>query len=313
MSKGLHVVLGASGGAGRAICNALVERGHEVRGVARTTTNTPSDVVQNLAADISAAKGAHDAVTGASVVYMAAQPAYTRWVSEFPPMLRSVIDAVGDEGARLVMVDNLYMYAPGVPLVENSPEDNETRKGRVRVHMSRMLRDAHDAGRTRVTIGRASDYFGPRSGNSAITTLVTSPGAQGKPMRWLGRLDKRHSAAYLPDIARAYAMLGESEAAEGDTWILPHADAPTGAEFMAATNRTLPKSVKSGPITKPMLLIAAPFNKQSRETLELLYQWTQDFVVDDSKFRRHFGPFRDTPIDEAIAATITSARDAVKQ
>lgn len=82
---------------------------------------------------------------------------------------------------------------------------------------------------------------------------------------------------------------------------------------MAATNRTLPKTVRSGPISKPMLLMAFPFRKQSRETLELLYQWTQNFVVDDSKFRRHFGRFRDTPIDGTVVVTITPSRDAVKQ
>lgn len=179
--------------------------------------------------------------------------------------------------------------------------------------MSSMLREAHDTGRTSVTIGRASDYFGPSAENSAVSMLVTSPAAAGEPMRWLGRLDRRHSVAYLPDIARAYVTLGESTAGEGETWILPHGEAPTGAEFMAATNSALPDQVKSGSISKLMLLMASPFHKQSRETLELLYQWTQDFVAYDSKYRRVFGPFRDTPLDEAITTTIATLSSGVKQ
>jgi hypothetical protein len=57
-----------------------------------------------------------------------------------------------------------------------------------------------------------------------------------------------------------------------------------------------------------MLMAVAPFNKVSRESLEMVYQWTEDFVVDDAKFRAAFGPFDNTPLDEAVLETIASYR-----
>ena len=167
-------------------------------------------------------------------------------------MLETVIGAVAAAAAKLVMVDNLYMYGPGQTLLtEKADEVGGTKKGDVRAEMARMLREAHDSGRLRVTIGRASDYFGPDADNSGITALAIAPGAAGKSIRWMGRLDRRHSVAYLPDIAHAFAILGEESKADGETWILPHRSAPTGAEFLAVVNAALPQPV---PARGPELL-----------------------------------------------------------
>ncbi len=305
MTNGLHVVLGASGAAGNAIVHALADRGHSVRAVNRGGNATVSEGVERVAADITSSAGATTAVAGASVVYMAAQPAYHRWTEEFPAMLTNVVDAVGNVGARLIMVDNLYMYAqPTTLMTEDSAEGSDTKKGRVRTQMTQMLRKAHSSGKVRVTIGRASDYFGPNGNNGAVTALAIGPGVAGKGIKWMGSLDKRHSVAYLPDVARAYAILGESDKADGETWILPHGPAPTGGEFLAQVNSALPEPAKTGTITKMMLRMAAPFHKISKESLELAYQWDSDFVADDSKFQQAFGPFETTPLDEAVKTTV---------
>jgi nucleoside-diphosphate-sugar epimerase len=314
MTTNLHVVLGASGAAGRAIVTALSDRGHDVRAVNRSgDAPAPTGVLQ-LAADITTPEGAAGAVAGAAVVYMAAQPAYHRWAEEFPAMLTTVLDATADAGAKLVMVDNLYMYGPGESeMTDASVERGGTKKSDLRVRLSELLRSAHDAGRLPVAIGRASDYFGPAGDNSGITALAIGPAVAGKTIRWMGRLDRRHSAAYLPDIGRAYAVLGEASKADGEAWILPHGPAPTGAEFLAAVNAALASPLKTGTVSKGMLRLAAPFHRISRESLEILYQWTEDFVADDAKFQRVFGPFETTPLDQAVEETIEWYRQRAAQ
>jgi nucleoside-diphosphate-sugar epimerase len=309
MTDRRHVVLGASGGAGNAIVTALTDRGHTVRAVNRSGNSRVPGGVEIISADITDDAGAATAVAGADVVYMAAQPEYFRWVEEFPPMLETVVDAVVAANARLVMVDNLYMYAPtSQPLSEESSTATTTKKGRVRNHLEAILHKAREDKGLDVAIGRASDYFGPGPNISAITALSIDPGVRGNPIKWMGKRDKRHSVAYLPDIAKAYVTLGESNDAYGDTWILPHGPAPTGAEFLDAVNGALRRPVKTGVISRTMLMAVAPFNKVSRESLEMVYQWTEDFVVDDAKFRAAFGPFDNTPLDEAVLETITSYR-----
>ena len=48
-----------------------------------------------------------------------------------------------------------------------------------------------------------------------------------------------------------------------------------------------------------------------REYLHTLYQFTDRWVVDDSKFRTAFGDHA-TPLDDALAATLQWYRDAAQ-
>ncbi len=309
-----HVVLGAAGAAGTAITEALREAGIRVRGVGRRQPATLPRDVEWVTADIGHRREVRQALTGADVVYLAAQPPYHRWHREFPHMLEVVIDAAAEVEAKLVMVDNLYAYGPGsTPMRETTPERATDRKGRVRRTMAEMLRRAHREGRVRTTIGRAADYFGPRADNSALTVLAVAPAALGKTARWLGDLDVAHSVAYLPDIARAYVRLGTSPMADGHTWILPHTGAVTGRQFLAAVADAAQGTAEPAVLTPTMLRLAAPFHRPSRQTLPLLYQWTQPFVVDDSLFRNTFGPFVNTPLEEAVTAAVESYRGSVTE
>jgi nucleoside-diphosphate-sugar epimerase len=301
----LHVVLGSTGGAGNAIARALLAEGHAVRGVNRSGSADLPDGIELLAADIATPAGAGDAVRGAAVVYMAAQPPYHRWPTDFMPMLETVVDAVATEGAKFVMVDNLYGYGPGAGVMtESTPERATDSKGATRRAMTEYLLEAHASGRLTVAIGRASDYFGPRGDHSSITAVAIEPIASGKGIKWLGRAVVPHSVAYLPDVARAYVSLGTSSAADGKVWILPHTATVTGQEFMDAVNAAVASPVKTGVLSKGMLRVAAPFHKMSREILRILYQFDEPFVVDDSAFRATFGPFADTPLEGAVEATV---------
>src|SRR6185437_9616658 len=76
-----------------------------------------------------------------------------------PPALA----AAERSGALLVGLENVYGYGPagGKPMTEDLPLAATTVKGRTRAAMTAELLAAADAGRVRVAIGRASDFFGP--------------------------------------------------------------------------------------------------------------------------------------------------------
>lgn len=301
--SGIHTVLGATGGAGRSIAEELIRQGHRVRSVNRSGTPLQG-AEETAAADIETAEGAEAAVAGSQVVYLAAQPPYAKWAGRFPAMLRNVLDAVERHGAKLVMVDNLYMYGPGSsPMTETSPLRAADTKGKVRIEMVEILEAATTRG-VRVTSGRASDYFGPDSGNSTITALAIHPALEGKAPKWMGRTDVAHSLAYLPDVARAYVVLGTDDRADGHHWILPHIATVTGAEFLGLVTEAADLPASTGRISKPMLTMAAPFHAISRESLGIYYQWDQPFVADSSRFESTFGPFESTALADAIATTL---------
>ncbi|MFZ0323133.1 MAG: NAD-dependent epimerase/dehydratase family protein [Actinomycetes bacterium] len=306
MTDNLHVVLGASGGMGAAVATELGERGIPVRAVNRAGNAEVPDGGERLAADVSTLDGARRAVDGAAVVYHCAQPEYTKWATEFPPMTTAIADACEEVGAKLVLGDNLYMYGPiDGPIRENSPTRPASKKGKVREAMARELLDRHEAGHLRVAIGRASDYFGPHGAGSAPGVLIFEAIAKGRKPRWVGRLDVPHTLNYLPDVGRGLVTLGTHDEAYGSTWILPANEALTGAQWLDAVGQAWGRPVKPAVVSPMMNRLAGVFVPMVREMNEIMYQCTEPFVVDDSAFRAAFGSeVRTTPNLDALRTTI---------
>lgn len=300
----LHVVLGASGGTGSAIVEELLRRGRRVRAVSRG--GSVPDGAEGLGADVSTPEGAKDACADAAVVYHAAQPAYTRWPEEFPPLTEAVIEGAASAGARLVFADNLYMYGPGAPqpLTERTPQRATGRKGATRILMASRLMEAHREGRVRVAIGRSSDYYGPGGVGTISGETVFGAALAGRTVRWPGSLDAPHQFNYLPDMARALVVLGESAEAAGEVFHLPAAEPITGRRFLDLVSAAIERPVKASPVSRRTLRALGLFSPFMRELLETGYQFETPFSADASKFREVFGPFEPTSHEEAIAHTV---------
>jgi nucleoside-diphosphate-sugar epimerase len=95
-----HVVLGAAGGTGSAVVRELVARGLRVRAVTRRGTGDVPEGVEQVAADVGAARGARQACEDAAVVYHCAPPDYRKWPELFPRMTEAVIDGAAEAGAN---------------------------------------------------------------------------------------------------------------------------------------------------------------------------------------------------------------------
>jgi nucleoside-diphosphate-sugar epimerase len=242
---------------------------------------------------------------GATVVYHCAQPGYTKWPELFPPLTQAVLDGAAAAGAKLVFADNLYVYGPpDGPMTEQTPQRARGKKGRTRVEMADAVLGAHADGRLRVTIGRCSDYYGPRGTTSNIGENLMKPALRGKRARWLGSLDQPHTLNYLEDLARALVTLGERDEANGQVWHLPAAEPLTGRQFLTLVFEAAGHPPKIGVAPRPMIRIAGLFNPLVRELNETLYQFERPFVSDASKFQRAFGPFEPTPHPEAVNRTV---------
>jgi nucleoside-diphosphate-sugar epimerase len=300
------VVLGAGGGIGSHVVEALLARGQQVRAVTRTPVAVP-DGAEPRVADLRDPAALAASVAGAEVVVHAVQPAYTRWTQEFPSLTAAIADAV--DGKRLVFADNLYAYGPVAgALTEDRPPAATDAKGRVRAAMAADLLDRHADGRLQVVIGRASDYFGPRGTATAAGDTMVPAAITGTTVRVIGRADVPHSWSYLPDIGRALALLADGPT--GRVYHLPVGPPCSQQELAdafarAAGHERARVSAVPGPLHRALALA----NPMLRELLGARYQFTGPFVVDDRRFRRDIGPFTTTPLDEAAAATATWFRD----
>ena len=312
--NGIHVVVGASGGTGNAVARELADRGHRVRAVSRSGSADVPEGIERVPADVTKADELRRAIEDASVVYHCAQPEYTRWAEEFPPMNRAIVEATAAAGAKLVFADNLYLYgAAAGSMAEDTPVVPNSKKGRVRAAMAEELLEAHRAGTLRVAVSRASDYFGPRAPDSAIGERLFEAAIGGKKDPWLGSLDQPHTVSYTEDMGRAIAVLGERAEADGRVWHLPAAEPITGRAFVELVSTALGRPLRPTVTSAGMVKVAGLFVPMIREVGDVMYQWTEPFVSDHARFDEAFGPFEVTPLDEAVARTVSWYREREAQ
>jgi nucleoside-diphosphate-sugar epimerase len=303
MESDLHVVFG-TGPVGLATVELLAARGHRVRAVNRSGRAKVPVGVEVRGGDAADSGFSRGAAAGAAVVYQCLNPPYMRWPELFPPLQAGVLAGARVAGAKLVAMENLYMYGStkDAPLTETLPYAATGRKGKTRAEMAQALLEAHQAGEVRVAIGRASDYFGPHGRLSAMGERVFYPALTGK-RRGDREPDRLHTYGYIPDIAKGMVTLGERSEADGQTWHLPNAPAVTTRQFIEQVYTAAGTGPGIQAMSPFMVKMVGLFNGTVRELDEMLYEFEESFVVDSGKFQRAFGDHA-TPLSEAITATV---------
>jgi nucleoside-diphosphate-sugar epimerase len=303
-NEGIHVVFG-TGPVGLAVMDELVRKGERVWMVNRSGRASVPHGVEVVGGDATDPTFTREASDGASVVYFALNPPYNKWPELFPPLQAGVLEGAASAGAKLIAMENLYMYGPtaGRPLTEDLPYAPNTRKGMVRATMSEELMEAHSSGKVRVAIGRASDYFGPRVLVSAAGEQVFGRAVRGKSAQVAGDPDQPHTYTYVPDIGRGLAILGEREEALGQAWHLPSPETLTTREFVEMIFEEVGEPARIQAAPKILLRAMGLFNPGMREMIEMLYEFEEPFVVDHSKFEEAFGEHA-TLLKGAIGETV---------
>ena len=301
---GLHVVFG-TGQVGLALAGRLAGLGADVRAVSRHRPAALADGVDWRAADATDLDAAADAAKGASVVYQCLNAPYTRWPDLFPPLQRGVLAAAERAGALLVTLENVYAYGPtgGKPMTEDLPLAATTSKGRTRAAMTAELLAAAAAGRVRVAIGRASDFFGAGATESTLGQRVFGNAVAGKRADFIGNPDLPHTYSYVPDIAAGLATLGTDERAAGQVWHLPGPETVTTRALLdlVAAEVGHPVAVRNVP---PLALRAMGLvSPLMRGLAEMAYEFEEPFILDTTKFESAFGTAA-TPLATAIADTV---------
>jgi nucleoside-diphosphate-sugar epimerase len=301
-----HIVLG-TGAIGRAVMEELIKRGESVRMVNRSgkMDEVPAGV-EIVASDLYDQAKVKEVTRGANVVYQAAQPNYNEWPEKFPLLQKSILDSLTGSNTKLVLVENLYMYGEtnGKPLTEDKPYNAHTRKGRVRGEISTMAFNAHKDGRVRVTSARGGNFFGPWGTDSTMGARAFYPLLNGKPAQLIGRTDLPHSHTYVKDFGKALVILGERSEADGQVWHVPN-DQPmmTQSELVRMFAEEAGIELKISSMGKLMMWIGGLFIPEAKESVEMMYEFDQPFIVDSSKFEKTFG-MKATPMREAIHETV---------
>jgi nucleoside-diphosphate-sugar epimerase len=312
----LHVVVGM-GPIGLSVARELVARGRRVRAVNRSGRRPAAlpPEAEAVSGNVIDGGAAAALFAGAAVVYNCTNPpAYHRWGEFLLPMHEAMVAGAAAAGAKLVVMDNLYMYGPtaGAPIREDTPFSTDGAKTRrlTRIAAHRFLMEAHEKGRVRLAIARASDYFGPFAPERAsfVASATFRAAAAGKAVSFPIAVDQLHTFAYLPDVARDLVTLGERDEALGRVWHLPSSETVTVREFLTLVFAAAGKQPRIRIIGPLGLRAIALVIAEMRGYSEMFYEWREPYLVDASAFTAAFGG-TPTPLRQAIAETMAWVRD----
>jgi nucleoside-diphosphate-sugar epimerase len=311
MSKGKVTILGSNGHLGNAAMRAFRDAGWDVVGLGRTnrrpvrgTTFFPGD-----ADDVAVVR---DAIREADVVVHALHLRYDQWgEGRAEKQLQVVIDALGDSGKTLLFPGTIYNYRAGDrTIAPQTRQSAEAPRGAIRIRLETILQNAAAAGRFQALILRAGDFYGPGNRDEWFGQAMLMETGKGRLLH-LGDLALRHSWAYLPDLARAFAVLAEWRQALGafenfhfaGHWV-------SHAQMMAAIEAVLPGKMKIAAFPWWGLGMVGILNPVMRDLYRMRYLWRNEMELVDPRLDEMLGAEFATPFGEAVAATVSDVLGA---
>lgn len=300
------LVLGANGRFGRAVAAAFAEAGWRVRAQSRQPLAWPLGArVEAVGCDALDETTLIRAAAGAQVVVNALNPPYPDWAQQVRPLAHSALRVAEASGALLMFPGNVYNFGRDLPAVLrlDTPQIADTQKGAIRIDIERSLRQAATRGVNSVTV-RAGDYFGG-SGRGAWFDLAIAKSIEQEKVVYPGPLDVPHAWAYLPDLARVFVRLAERE------WRGAHCfhfagHTLTGLELHQELQRLMDRQLRLATLPWGMVRLAGLVSPMLRATLEMRYLWQRPHQLDDTALRACLGAVPQTPIDEALGASLTA-------
>ncbi|SFV37034.1 Nucleoside-diphosphate-sugar epimerase [Devosia crocina] len=305
MSKGNVTVLGSNGHIGHAAMIAFRDAGWTVTGLARTNRK-PVDGTRFIAGDADDVAVVRGAIADADVVLNALHLRYDQWGNgRSERQLQVVIDALGTSGKTLLFPGTIYNYRAGDRrITPDLRQSAEAPRGEIRMRLEGMLKEASAAGKFQTIILRAGDFFGPGNHGEWFGDAMLMDLSKGR-IYHMGPLELGHSWAYLPDLARAFAVLAERRQTLAGFenfhfaghWV-------TNRQVMAAIETALDHQVKVAPLAWWGLRAVGLFNPVMRDIYRMRYLWHNEMELVDPRLRAILGDGFETPFEAAVAATV---------
>jgi len=304
----MQTILGSTGTIGNKLTKILPQYTDKIRLVSRN----PKKINENdelFSANLFDAEETLKAVEGSDVVYLTLGMKYDIkvWQTQWPKLMRNVIDACKKNNSKLVFFDNIYVYGKvNGWITEDSPIKPDSEKGKVRAELHKMIMNEVGQGSLKAIIARAADFYGPNTPLGFVNMLVFENYKKGKKAQWLIDVNKKHTYTYTPDAAKGTAILGNTESAYNQVWHLPtNKNVLTGKEFIELAAKAFGVKPEYTILKKWILSMVGLFVKEIKENNEMLYQNNSDYLFDSSKFEKAFN-FQPTSYEEGIAATAKS-------
>ncbi|MBU8880481.1 SDR family NAD(P)-dependent oxidoreductase [Bacillus sp. FJAT-29790] len=299
-------VLGATGGMGFALTEALINKNIKTIAFARSKQNLLKyqkewgPLAEIMKGDAMDPQDIELVVSKADIIFHSINIPYQDWDPALTVMLSNILKECRKQQKRFIYVDNIYSYGLQDSKVKEVAKKNpHTKKGKLR----QGLLDQIEASDVPYIIAHFPDFYGPHTGNTLLQytfdqILVNKSG------KFVGKMNIPREFIYIKDGARALVELAMRKDAYGETWNIPGAGTITGQEIEQLAAAHLQKKVVLKPVHKWMINALGLFNSFMREYAELMYLNESPVILDGSKYEQRIGAIPKTPYKEGIGVTL---------
>jgi nucleoside-diphosphate-sugar epimerase len=229
---------------------------------------------------------------------------YNQWFGNMDSATQKVIEAASLNKAMIIFPGNVYNYG-NLPLIkEDSPQKPCTRKGALRVELEKMLSDAALSGKCTVLNICLPDFWGPNVLNEGVRPIFENA-LKGKALPYIVTVDIPHQMVFTKDAAEIMVRLMQKGVEKPyEKYNYGGQIHPTIRGLLNQISRVANAPEKITVHPKWLFSILGMFMPMMKEVKEMLYLFEGTVILDDTKVRKLFPDFKETPLNEAITETL---------
>lgn len=312
----MNLILGFTGGIGRATAKALSEKNQPMVALVRDIKKAERYAiglkgVTFIEGDASSPADLERAMVNVDHLFYCINVPYPQWEEKARQLLKISVDACVLHKAKLVFPGNVYVYGRPQfnPVTEAHPQFPNSRKGRIRQEMEEMIFNAAKNSGLRYTIIRMPDFYGPYVINGFSENIFINA-IKGKKLSWAGNLKIPTEFIFIEDAGIAMATAGLDPKADGYMFNVPGSHETTAKAVFAEIGKAVGKKLKVGSINNDLLIgFAGLFNPIIKEFREMLYLKQVKLILSGNFYKGFFGLLPATPYSEGIRKTLDWAKE----
>lgn len=306
-------VLGGTGLLGKATTDALLKRGFSVKILVRSVEKYKEMYIDGkIPGRVDVIEGEIDsnialatALEYSDTVFFCYNTEYKQWESDLPRWTSKIGDLCATTQAKIIYPGCVINYGANTqsPITEESDQNTSAEKGQLKIALEQRLGTSSTKGATLVIV-RMPELFG-FTDNDQIISQIFKAAIDKKPAYWYGDPNLTHEFLFAEDAAEALVNIAISEKTN-DTMINLSGHRVTPDQFIRLIYDNVsiienpPYHIKN----KFETGIKAILSKKQAQLNELLYVYSHELLLDNSKYQKIIGEQKLTDLKESIVKTL---------
>jgi nucleoside-diphosphate-sugar epimerase len=309
------VVLGASGGLGKAVVDALISRNISTKILVRDLDKFKALYPENLPGRVNVITGDMDsnqalanACEYVDTIFICFDSPLQNWSTDKIRWISRVAEIASALNANIIYPGNIYNYGhvdPSTnPLNEEAQQLPHTEIGKLSIAIEYRLAKAAMEGAS-LTIARLPTLFGPAVLNKYISSIYLNA-LRNEPIQIYGDSTLKHNFLFTKDAGEALVRVALETQLRDAIFHIP-GNPPIGYDELIKLiykHADCSIEVPFTNISSWKTVLRGVFNKETSILSDLKYQYEEEILLDGSKFEKFIPDMVFTEYNEAIKQTL---------